>query len=165
MGIGFSGGSGGSLVFLGETVLVGAGNSIDLQNISTGYRQLKVFVQTIYSAGGANTVTFILNNDSAANYSYTNVYGTAAAASSQTQAAVSSVVISAIDASKNGNAEITIFQLPSSINRSFISIGGFKTQCNFLMGEWANTTEISRITVATAGTFAIGSKITVYGIK
>ena len=163
MGIGFSGGSSGSLVFAGETILSAPGTTITVNNIATGFRQLYCFFNC--ESGVGRTITAILNNDSAGNYNVEILQASGASVSSSSSTVATNIQVGNCDSGKPGNGYVIVQQLPSAFNRSFSGIGGNVSYISNFTGHWANTAEVTRVDIVAAGNFNTGSRLSVYGVK
>jgi hypothetical protein len=164
-------GGGGAIALLSSTVLAVAGN-FDVSGISGAYNDLIcVLIARGSSSNSGADVFFRFNNDSATNYQYNYLSGTA---SSSVQTAQGQIDINAAfaDASYTadrwGAGELTVYGYASTTRTKtcvFHSHGSATTQSNYRGGgNWLSDAAITRVQCQpAAGTWVIGSELRIYG--
>ena len=153
-------------VRLGENTLAGASDTLEVQNIPSGYHYLVVYVN-IASAGSASSPAMVLNNDAGVNQ-YTTQFIKAAGAvvTSNISTSTTATMMSTIAAGHSGGIQIQLNQAPTTGWKAFTSTGGTQDFTYNTSGAYNSTAEISRIKLqATAGTFDAGSSMLVYGVR
>ena len=157
-----------------NTVGSGGVASITFSSIPSTYTDLVVLVSCRSSQVGAfadyGKVTF---NGSSSTFSYRDVYGNGASASSTNGAVNTSFVYqgNAATASTFGNAEIYIPNYTGSNNKSFsidtvVENNGTTGYDTLTAGLWSTTSAITSVGLAPAsGTWLEYSTFTLYGIK
>ncbi len=153
--------------------------TIDLTSISGAYSQLLLVCQLLGSTAALSTnVNMRLNNDSGANYDRTYLQAVATAVSASEAFAQTSAGIGLMAAASavSGTASPLILTLPNyaatvfrkewlvqNLCKTADSGGGLTIMSNG--GEWRSTAAVTRITlIPAAGSFAVASRATLYGL-
>lgn len=172
--------SSGSLAVIGRTVVgVGGAASIDFTSIPADYESLRV----VYAGRGTAAVTDVelrlrLNNDSAANYDWRNLFVseggiTTATAAGETSARFAATIAASATAGKAGTAAILIPSYARTVFHKTMT-GEIGYPLNETTGirraeataVWRSTAAVTQITLLlSSGNFAEGSVATLYGQK
>lgn len=149
------------------------GTTVTFSSIPSTYKSLQLRVLSFGSAGGANNMQF--NGDTGANYVRHTLYGDGTTVTAGSNVGASSIFI-------NGRAtplsttygEASIIDIVdyanTSKNKTVRIFSGADNngsgESDLFSGLWLNTGAISSITInISAGAFATGSSIALYGIK
>lgn len=157
--------------------------SIDFSNIPSSYTDLIVVAKVVgvHSANETGTLRFLINNDSATNYSWTFLYGysTTIASSRASSIAYASAGYCPVTTSNTNKFATIIIHLNNysntTTNKTIISrsswanITGVAAEDRVSMWAslWRSTAAIDRLTFNIDGTraFRTNSNISLYGIK
>jgi hypothetical protein len=168
----------GAMVPIASYTSTGTGTGADFTNIPQIYQDL-VLVQYLRSSRSATTEPFWqrINNDSASNYSYTNLSGDGASATSSrssNQTVMNRFNIPAASSTSGifGSSIVHIFNYANTttyktlITRSACDLNG-SGDTNLSVGLWRSTSAITTINVATenGSNLVAGSNIVLYGIR
>jgi hypothetical protein len=148
--------------------------TVTFSSIPQTYTDLIMIVNAIdntYDYGGIN-LTF--NSDSGSNYSFTEMYGNGSSIGNERRANVAYIPIAFYISPDTvaGNAIHTINIMNYSNTTTYKSTIGRENSTNatysgagLIAGLWRSTAAISTIALTMSGNFAVGSNITLYGIK
>jgi hypothetical protein len=149
-------------VALDKATVTTATSTVTFTAIPSGYTDLVLVIGG--AASSAQGMFLYFNNDTAANYSRTYVYGTGSSAISdrvgdhkvlEIGTAISTVTASVMNYSNTTTFKTTITRGGSASNLTIAEVG-----------LWRNTAAINRIDVVTGtGTINVGTTISLYGIK
>ena len=159
---------------IATTTLGSTASSITFSSISSAYTDI-IAVATIAATTTPDDIRFRVNGDTGSNYSFTTMFGTGSSAGSARATSVSSgsgSYYGTPGTTVNGSVQIIQFMNYSNattyktvIARGNRSDSGVDTTVSL----WRNTAAINSITFGIGGslsnTIAIGSSITLYGIK
>lgn len=156
---------------IATTTLGTAASSITFSSIAASWTDLKLVFVVQNSV--SNTLNLRLNNDSSSAYSYTQLGGDGSSiysARSNNQNQIQIGYGSGMPTSPNwGLYSFNIFSYTGSVNKTIyteMSVdknGSGETNRN--VGVWLSTSTVNRIDLlANAGSFAIGTTATLYGI-
>jgi hypothetical protein len=168
-----------SFVLLETVTLTSAQASVEFANLATKYastyQHLQVrMVSRATTAASEDNLIMRFNGDSGSNYHYHNLFGTGSAVNSNASGSVTfiqpaSMVGSSFTASGYGVNVIDILDpFETTKNTTTKALAGFTGSLNrvFLSsGAWFNTAALNSISFANNGTFASGSRISIYGLK
>jgi hypothetical protein len=151
---------------IATTTLGSAAASITFSSIPATYTDLRVVLLNTTSAGADVYMTF--NNDTATNYSLTNIVAAGAAVSSDRYAALTAHNVLYTSTTVPTMGIIDIFSYAGSTNKTMM----FNASSDFNgsgyvirgVGLWRNTAAITSIKLD-ASDFSIGTTATLYGIK
>jgi hypothetical protein len=164
---------------ISDTTLGGSAANIDVTSIVATYAHLLV---VIYARGDtaltSTPLSLRFNNDSAANYDYQQLKGSAAAATASETFAQTAMVAGNMAANTAGANLFSahIMFIPhyagSANNKIALSIASLKTGTttglmtdNLVGGFWRSSAAINRITLLPAfGNFVTGTRATIYGM-
>jgi len=168
------------MVRLYDSLLTGTASNFDLTSISQAYYHLKLYLylrSTGAVEGDFALMTF--NGDSGANYNEETLYGqntTASAGKSGGASRLAPIWSSAGGSTNAANFAGGVFDIPhyTGANRKMIygvcgswddaGSPAYGTVASY-MGQWASTSAITQITLTPfTGSFAAGSRVTLYGI-
>jgi len=175
---GAAGGASGALTQVSSTVLGGAGN-FDIQNIAgTGNTLVIVgIVRGAYAGGALDNVFLRFNNDSAANYMWTNLSGNGTSAASGNGGASASQIICANMSTSVSDANFfsifevrvpgyasTTWKKAVLSDNTYVSSAGTTPIRYEWSGFWNSTAAITRVQVlgSNAANFVTGSQLIVY---
>ena len=157
---------------IATTTLGSAASSITFSSIPGTYTDLRLVL--FHLSASTNTYPYLcFNNDSATNYSYTELRGNGTAASSLRHAAQSELFIDPSYGSSStipGLCTADIFSYSGSTFKTVLittqadrnGSGGVER----IVGLWRSTAALTSILVTVAGAdFAAGTTATLYGIK
>lgn len=166
-------------VFIREFVLNAAVNNFTINNIPQIYRHLKVYTSFRSAATGSPNCTFTLNNDASALYNYQEVRGNASTTSS-TRTSDSTfgyygILTSSASTANFFSRGVILFhyyrdrtQVKSWFLKSGFSIpGGGQSVNHDFVGDYNSLNSINSITFIHdlgSNNFAVGSKVTLYGV-
>jgi len=159
-----------------STVTVGSGgaSSIDFINIPQTYTDLviKTSARSNSNAGGTYTELGVSFNGSTASFTGRRLYGTGAAAASDTSAPLAGISNSnTATASTFSNGEIYIPNYTSANNKSVSTDSVQETNATTAIAMltailWSNTSPINQVTLTLGvGNFVQYSTATLYGIR
>lgn len=158
-------------VAIATTTLGSAASTITFSSISSAYTDLRL-VLVAQTSGGAN-IGYRFNSDSGSNYSYTLLYGDGSSAGSYAQTGTDKNYVllwSSSATSPNWCLNtIDIFSYAGSTNKTSLArasndANGSGTIEN-VVNLWRSTSAITSIQLSLqAGTFAVGTTATLYGI-
>lgn len=143
--------------------------SISFNNIPQDYSDL-VAVYSLRSSSGGPFNIYIAFNGSTSSFSSRNLEGDASSTYSNTTARYVGVGTGATETANTfGNGKLTILNYSGNTNKSFSADSVNESNATLAYqtlhaGLWSNTSPISSIDF-TGATFAIGSSISLYGIK
>lgn len=172
------GGSGGGFTKVADQLLGSAG-TFDFTAIAQTYLHLEIWVQARATNAAATAVLMTFNNDSAANYDYQLVTGSAAVASATDSIGATGIRIGAASGSGDTAARtaICVVRIPNYAATTFskecrseggrVSADSTTNVVNEMsFGSWRDTSAISRVTIApqAGATFVTGSRATLYGL-
>lgn len=160
------------------TVSGSSAADITFSSISGSYTDLVVvmFLRSTRTGTGTTNVYFNFNADTATNYSSTYIYGDGTTAASDRYTS-QTVLTEMGEAARDGNAaniftysKAHIFNYAGSTNKTVLSeISSDLNGAGYVMrnvGLWRSTAAITSIKITTnAGNIAVGSSVTLYGIK
>jgi hypothetical protein len=156
------------------TVPSGGVASVTFAGIPAGYKHLQI--RTLYrNTSGQSNVRMTFNNDTAANYSWHEVYGYGQPSPESGAAPNQSYMSIILGASGTTNQAVGITDIleysNTNINKTARTLTGSDTNGGieyilFRSGNWRSTTAINRIDLtASAGNFGQFSSIALYGVK
>ena len=158
---------------IATTTLGSTATSITFSSISSAYTDL-IAIATV-SAASPDDLRFRFNSDSSNAYSWTTLYGTGSAAGSFRASNVSSGAADYYGTpSSTAGATVQIIQFLNYSNsttyKTAIARGNRSDSgVDATVSLWRNTSAINSITFGIGGSFslsfAVGSTITLYGIK
>ncbi len=156
---------------IATTTLGSAAANVTFSTISGSYTDL-ILVAVPNSAGGAANLQVQVNNDTASNYSMTELGGTGSSAVSSRASNLTSIRVSYYGYVENNNNQNTIihFQNYSNTTTNKTILARSNNAGNgtgATVGLWRSTSAITsiKLTFDTAGNFASGSTFTLYGVK
>lgn len=164
---------------ISDTTLGGSAANVDVTSISATYAHLMVVVYARGdTAAGAIALSMRYNGDSAANYDYQFVRGTAATASAAETFAATAMSVGSIPANTAGANlfSSTIIFIPNyagaANNKSAVSIVSHKSgtattnlEVDIFGCHWRSNAAINRITLLPgAGNFVAGTRVTIYAM-
>jgi hypothetical protein len=159
---------------IATTTLGSAAASYTFSSIPTTYTDLVLVVAGTVSVNGEN-ILIQFNGDTAANYSFTYLYGTGSAAASGRQTARSAANANyqtAFSSTEQSNAVMQVQNYSNSttyktsLSRSNNPNGSSLPGTEALVSLWRNTAAITSILVkAGSGNLNTGFTLTLYGIK
>jgi hypothetical protein len=157
---------------IATTTLGSAAASITFSSIPATYTDLRLVLVGTSSTTNTQYVTF--NNDTATNYSHTQVYGNGTAASSfaNTNIAYIKWASDVVGASSTIPlmATLDVFSYAGSTNKTALLTNNQDLNgsgvVDYKVGLWRSTAAINRIDIGrTGGNFNAGTTATLYGIK
>jgi hypothetical protein len=157
---------------IATTTLGSTASSITFSSIASSWTDLRVIF--VVQNSTSQTLNFRFNNDSASNYSYTQLGGDGSSpysARSTSQAQIQIGYGSGMPTSPNwGLYTFDVFSYTASTYKTVLATmsvdknGSGETNRN--VGLWSSTSAITRIDlIANGGNFQIGTTATLYGIK
>ena len=120
----------------------------------------------VYNGTAGNNISLQFNGDTGSNYSYTRITGNGSSATSDRGNNTTSMY-----GSYSAGLQVSIWQIMNYVNATTYKTGinrggGASDQVQAYVGLWRNTAAITSLTVIAPGsTMAIGSTLTLYGIK
>ena len=155
---------------IATTTLGSAASSITFSSIPSTYTDLRV-VLVGKGAGNSsgNVFEFIVNSDTATNYSRTQLKGDGASASSARTTSQTNISINT-DKKLDNMYMVTLdaFSYAGSTNKTFLLewSGDYNGEGNVVrsVGLYRSTSAITSISFATSGNFVAGDTATLYGI-
>lgn len=137
--------------------------------IPTGYKDIVCNFDTTMTTG--DYLRFRFNSDSGGNYSYITMNGYSGGPSSSISTGADMIQAGYSDAGQRLTTEITIFDINATDKHKSVLLrttgydAGLST--NSYTGRWASTASIAtiRFHLWSGGNFAVGTKITLYGIE
>lgn len=159
------------------TTTLGSSQATVTFNSFSGYTDLVIIVSARNTSGGGGdtSLNMIVNSDSGANYSFTQLYGNGSAASSNRASNTNNYggagrVVNG--ASTANYFAANVIQLNNYANtttyKTFITRGNTAESYAYSsVGLWRSTAAITSVTFSDGGgaNFATGSTFTLYGIK
>ena len=137
-------------------------SSVSISSIPSGYRQLRLVINSMQSTAG--NFSFVFNGDTAANYGFNIIKGAATQYNDQNAiTADQSTPTSAL----NACMIFDIFEYASSVQKNFAFYGGRGDSTNQFsagFGIWNNTAAMTAIRIDNSNNFTAGS-YTLYGVK
>jgi hypothetical protein len=155
---------------LATNTLTTATATITFSSISGSYTDLVLVVNAKSTTGGVD-LSMRFNSDTASNYSKTNLYGDATAATStrqsnQTQANLNLAGYVATTFGTHQIAQIINYANATTYKTYLSRAGNVSVGVDAIVGTWRSTSAITTIALFVSGdTFASGSTFTLYGIK
>lgn len=155
------------------TATLGSAGTFTFSSIPSTFTDLRVVVIGSVTTGSDRLIVYF-NNDTASNYSSTNLRGDGTAAASGSLANVAGISVSTQNmyTTTPGMTTIDIFSYANtSINKTaLVTSSNDANGSGFVhntVGMRRNTEAINRVDVrlALGGSFSIGSTATIYGIK
>lgn len=148
-----------------ETKTLSASASADFTGLSSTYKYFLLVGHVTGNQAGAMTVSMRINNDSGANYNYTEVSGTTVA----TTTGSTSIPLNNAGLNNANSSLINVTLGVAALGSSNLhSIAGpcaaQTTTSTFLKGSWAGAGAISQITIYPSASTLTG-EITLYGIR
>jgi hypothetical protein len=157
---------------IATTTLGSSAATITFSSISSAYTDLRLVLTALANSSTIGAY-IIYNNDSGANYSWTNVRGNRSTANSTLTAPATQINIAHIaSATTTIPAFYTadIFSYAGSTNKTCLSIASADQNSSGIVertvGLWRNTAAINRLDIYTnaAANFGVGTTATLYGI-
>lgn len=172
------GGGGGDFVRLYDNVLSSSSSSVTISSISGSYKHLRLMVTGRGTDSSTEvTVRLQFNSDTNSNYGYARQSGNSNGSSDHAGANTNNFIIAGFVAAAGstsgyvGSCDVTIFDYTNTtFNKSLTSTAmlnsGSVMYSDVWTGTWRSTSAINSITVfASAGSFATGTRITLYGLN
>lgn len=148
--------------------LVAPSGTVTFSNIPGTFKDLVLEISTAVSASGAADVFARFNNDTATNYSMTQLFGNGTSAGSNRQANDTAVRIAVTDGSTISSNVFQIFQYANtnvnktSLTRSDVSSALTKA----IAGLWRSTSAVTGMTIfPNSGTFNAGSTFKLWAVS
>jgi hypothetical protein len=184
-GLGFpSSGLAGDFVLLGTVVATGSETNMTFNNITSSYKNLFLVTSLRSSSSGDGAgVTMRFNNDTASNYTSTNLAAYRQSTSSSRNSSIAtneSYIYYEVAPSEGnttyafGSAIIDIVNYTGNTFKHAIAYSGYMpsnpgsrySYQQVRAGNWRNTNAVTRIDLNSFGsTFISGSKASLYGVK
>lgn len=155
---------------IATTTLGSAASSITFSSIPGTYTDLRLVLVCKNTSNNSN-VRMYFNNDQT-NYSITRLYGTGAAAASNRSSNITEISLNDgynITTAQPQFFSVDIFSYAGSTNKTALVISNQDEngagEVGRYVGLWRNTAAITRLDLSiSAGTFAVGTTATLYGI-
>ena len=162
---------------LANLTLGASATSVTFSSINQTYKDLIIVIDNAKSLSGTLNAGFRFNGDTAANYTYVNVYGsgTTSATATQTLAygnlaggtdylvtnAVWNSIVNIMDYSTTDKHKTVL----SRANRAITGAGGGGT--SMAVNRWANTAAVTTIALSPefTGSWATGTTFALYGVS
>lgn len=158
---------------IGSVTLTGASASLEVASIPSTYTDLRVVFSAKYDTT-VNASIMRFNNDTGSNYAYTYVYSTGSGMGSSSSGSATYAMLdhnNGIGTSYFATFELDIFNYTSSLYKAMIEKTSSDENGSGVVSRsaysWRNASAISSIkmTRLDGNNFAIGSSLTVWGIK
>jgi hypothetical protein len=157
---------------IATTTLGTAAASIDFTSISASYTDLRL-VLVAKNATNSSNPNLTVNNDTGTNYSVTRLFGNGTTVTSNRNASITSVGLN--DGYNLSTAQwqtffVDFFSYAGSSYKTFLINSNQDEngagEVGRYVGMWRSTSTITSVKMTvSAGTFAIGTTATLYGIK
>lgn len=156
---------------IATTTLAAQSFTITFSSIPSTYTDLRLVLNHLGAVGSTGynpVITF--NNDTATNYSYTNIQGNGTAASSSRGASTTEIALNggATSTSIPTLSIVDIFSYAGSTNKTVLTrVNGDANGSGYVTNAvalWRNTSAISTITLTMGVRMGIGTTATLYGI-
>ena len=153
---------------IASSTLSSAAASITLSSIPATFTDLRVAIRALANTGTTNCY-FLYNNDTTANYAFTNVRGTGGSTATTTFSSNAQLNIgftASASTTVPANYFADIFSYAGSTFKTTLTNAGTPSAYERHIGLWKNTSAINRIDIYpnSADNFAAGTTVTIYGI-
>jgi hypothetical protein len=147
---------------IATTTLGSTASSITMSSIPSTYTDLIVTVTTTTTGD----LTWRINSDTGSNYSQTVIYGYSAFGSTR----VSNQTSHFLNYGSNGGNFLAVLQLNNYSNTTTNKTSLLRDAANgsttdVMVGLWRSTSAINSLTFIPTSTFAVGTTVTIYGVK
>ena len=147
-------------------VLASTATSYQFTSIPATYTDLVLVVSGTFTTGSTNNCNLEFNNDTGSNYGWTRLLGNGTAASSARGTSDVEINVGLISSTAQSNTIIHIQNYSNTTTyKTAIGRGNTSEYVQTSVGTWRSTAAITAIKVKSAGTFSIGTKFSLYGIK
>jgi len=145
--------------------------TVDFSSLGS-YTDIRIVIFTRQAAGSATDIRIRFNSDTGTNYSFTELYGTGAAAASASTSNASYIAAGLTRNVANiwNATTVDIFNYAGATNKTVLTTDASESNGSGYVwrkvGLWRSTSAITTITVSlNSGNFATGTTISLYGIK
>ena len=161
---------------ISSNVLASSAASVTFSAIPSTYTDLVLRISARSDTAGTSDQYYVTFNGSGTGYSYTNLYGTGAAAATLTISAQAIIRVRSFDgntatANTYGSAEIYIPSYTATQNKPISAFAAMEDNATAAIvgttaGLWSNTAAITSVTISAAGAnWLAGSSFYLYGIS
>lgn len=155
---------------ISTTTLGSATSSVTLSSIPQTYTNLVLIVGSLTLSSNGNGLVVRYNGDTATNYSYTDLGGTGSSAFSRRVSNATAAQIGWGQVGSQGAISTIIVNFPQYSNTttfktSIARWNDSSAEVGSTVALWRNTAAINSITVISGANLAVGTTLTLYGIK